>query len=96
MNLLKSYDRISTCLREYRNSSLTINSISGIALIFVFDKSEASHKLDFGNLARASSRREMVLDVRLGGYNRDPWSVTEAALSTSNSTREERSIDRVV
>jgi len=61
---------------------LTIDSISSIALIFIFDESEASHELDFGNLARASSRREVVLDIRLGGYNRDPWSVTEAALST--------------
>jgi len=61
---------------------LTIDSISGIGLIFVFDESKASHELDLGNLARAPSRREVVLDIRLGGYNKDPWSVTEAALST--------------
>jgi len=72
--------------------SLTVNSISSIALVLILDKSKTSHELDFCNLARSSSRREVVLDIRLGGYNMDPWSVIEAALSTRDSTREEQSI----
>lgn len=48
--------------------SLTWNHVSGIHGVLIFDKTEAVHELDLGNLASAMLG-EVGFDVGLGGYS---------------------------